>query len=167
MNRDEQNDYCKLGALASEAKRIADKIAGQGQKTFAADIRCAVTKIKKTIDARLNQLELKNRQAVSRSFQKIEVFVSAPDQARMISTHLDDEEVTIKTQDLYDLAEQAILACSEYCNGNKKDCKLRDQMLIMGIPVYDEYAEACPYHAKQEPVGTVGNAMLKALNKGA
>lgn len=132
---------------------------------MAADLRCAATKIQKVINNRIKQLEPKSQQALQRSYNHIEVIITANDIARMVDERQDDEIVTIKTQDLYDLAEQAIIACSEHCDGTKKECKLRDQMLTMRIPVYDEYAVCCPYIAKHEPVGIVGEALLKAVSQ--
>jgi hypothetical protein len=145
MNRDEQNDFCKLRALGGEANCIADEFHKHGRRQFAADLRCAVTKIKKVVTTRLNELDPKEYLAVERSYRKTQVIVAAPDILRTIDVDRpDDIVIQVYTQDLYNFAEFAIEACRMSCDGQRENCKLRDQMIAMRIPPKDEYAIGCP-----------------------
>lgn len=121
MGRAEMLTWLKIGTLAGEADSAAKSTK---DKVWHRKLKCVATYCQNIIEERLKYLDPKQIEVLKRRRRTTEIKLFTSDQKR---ARTDEPNITIETEDLYDLLDLALKAC--FCCEQGcyvKDCKWRE-----------------------------------------
>lgn len=134
MSKGEFLDFLKIGVLAGEAEAIANRTP---EKDWRQKLRTISTYADRILKERLEPLDKKQLVAVSRRKEHTELVLYTSDQRRLNNSNDDkiEEEVTISTDDLYDMVDLALLSCRKCPQGEVcAKCQFREVYHRIGVP---------------------------------
>lgn len=131
MSKNELTDFMKIGVLAGEAAAIAERTP---VAEWRRKLKCVSTYCEKIITERLMSLDRRQLESVKRRKDHTEIMLLTSDQNR-VERHSGEKEITISTEDLYDLLDLAMLSCMKCPQGDcVKECHFRDVFHRLGVP---------------------------------
>lgn len=141
MNRDDREhhefimiawDYLKK--WAGTTKCLTTKERGR--------IRAACTHLLHVSDALISRMEVDYAKKILRDAERVAV--------HMVDRTITEETVPVKVDDIYDLADYALIDCCD-CNIEKhKECPLFKVLFRLNVPVVKVKAKGCPYEQRRE-----------------
>lgn len=133
--KEELLDVLKMGVFMSEAEAIAEKTP---EKDWAKKLKTVKTYCSKIFDERLAALDDKQKGTVLRRYKHTSIKFYTSDQNRIVSKNDDKPEtnVTVSTDDLFDLVDLALFNCKSCPQGDcREKCYYRELFHRIGVLV--------------------------------
>jgi hypothetical protein len=133
--KEELLDLLKMGVFMSECEAIADKTP---EKDWAKKLRTIKSYCSKIFDERVAALDEKQRGTVLRRYKHTSIKFYTSDQNRIVSQNDDKPEtnITVCTDDLFDLVDLALFNCKSCPQGEcKEKCYYRELFHRIGVLV--------------------------------
>ena len=133
--KEELLDVLKLGVFMSEAEAIAEKTP---EKDWARKLKTVKTYCSNIFDERLTALDKKQKATVLRRYMHTSIKFYSSDQNRIVSKNDDkpDVNITVCTDDLFDLVDLALYNCKSCPQGEcREKCYYRDLFHRIGVLV--------------------------------
>lgn len=142
LNASEKQQLVVMMLMALEMPNVVDRLLKRGAltKKEAGDLRRASTLIAKVHTALLSKLPIRIVKSIINliDYNEIRFESKSAKVYEMISS--------IKTEDVYTLAEGTLQTCQDECDGKKESCKYRMALESLGVPKLSEEAIGCPYY---------------------
>lgn len=152
MSKPELMNLLKLCALAGEVEAA---IQHCDDKNWIRKLKTTITYIDNIVAERIAELDPAQAVTVERRMQHNKVVFYTSDQRRLNQKNdgKPEEEVTISTDDLFDLVDISMLSCMKCSQGDLcKTCEIRKMYHTLGvIPIRTNPAEGeCEFRADNE-----------------
>lgn len=152
MSKAELLNFLKLLALAGEAE---EALKYCDDKNWRRKLKTTITYIDNITAERLALLDDAQKATIERRIKHNKVVFYTSDQRRMNQKNdgKPEEEVTISTDDLFDLVDMSMLSCMKCSQGDLcKTCEIRKMYHTLGvIPIRTNPAEGeCEFRADNE-----------------
>lgn len=141
MSAAELISWLKLGVLCGEAETIAEQTTDKDCKEWRRKLKTVSTYLNNIVMERLKFLDKKQLMSVQRRKDHTNIVMLSSDKRRMDKSYKDDdssnieEEITLATEDLYDVVDMALLSCFKCPQGGcVKNCRIRPVYHRIGVP---------------------------------
>lgn len=150
-------EFLKVGVLAGELDKIAADTKQTAktlrEKRWAKEMRMSATMLSRIVRERVEVLDKKQLDSVSRRNKHTEMVLASTDSLRGSKSRI-DEHITVDYDDLALIAELALMGCNACPQGKYvKDCEYRKMYHRLGIPVgREEVCEGeCEFMTSNKP----------------
>lgn len=151
MNATEQKKYAFCHAVRTQGRLFAKEEARLGHEEIAGFMLLGANAFDLAMNRRQQYMDKKALDTANRAIDNLKMTIEAVDIKRFRPEKMDDEQVTVLTDSLYELARLAMNGgCNKDCDGNKDDCGIRDLMVEMRIPIATGYDRKCPYWCEEQ-----------------
>ena len=159
-NKGEMTILVMMGTVTSLMSNAAKYYQDHGRPDWSRKLKCAATYIRHVMDDRYETLDKEQKVAHDRRYKKMNMYISCTDTERFDPDIQDDIKVTVATNDLYDLAEFAVEQCKscQKCSQAIIDCKYRQIMLRLCVPITDNVDSKCPFGDSRQSVKSAVDA---------
>lgn len=149
LNSEEKTDILRLITFHVNLQIMVDKwVKLNKDKESVKYLKMARSLMEKVTDIVVSPLDELEKQKIVDFAQKLDVIVTYKAEAKKEMERMlkFDDTLPVCSEDLYDIME----VCGEYCRllcTNEGECKARDIMIRLDVPVANECAEkgVCPY----------------------
>lgn len=145
LTRKMQNEFTQIKGFADQTYALAQALEGYGWVDAALLLHRAQNLMEKAYFGMYDSLYPAERKTMDRVIRNTVVACISKDTARKQHDSDDDPSVEVSTETLYEFAQYAIAGCCTECDGNKAECKLRDIMATVRIPINPTTGRECPY----------------------
>lgn len=135
MGKEELMNFLKISALAGE---VEDAIKYCKEKDWRRKLKTIVTYVDNIQSERLQALDKEQAATIERRFEHNKILFNTSDKYRIAQKDFGkpEEEITVNTEDLYDIVDMALLSCMKCPQGDIcATCNIRKILHTWGIPV--------------------------------
>ena len=135
ISKSELEQLYKVGLCGGEFEIIAKKTE---DKTWKRKLKTMSTMCKNITDERLACIDKVQLPSVARRIKNSEIIIVTTDKQRFLEKQETEETAQFKVEHINDIVELALNSCRACDQKNKHQCKYRQAMHSVGIPVARE-----------------------------